>query len=292
MVQVLDIYMVVISQSVMALVEKVYGGGGGWGGVGEERFALFFTDENFELSHNEAGLLSMANAGKHTNGSQFFITLKATPHLDGKHVVFGKVVKGMDTVFCIEKQAGSEDGKPCCLVKIVDCREDDPSSDSYSSSSDSDSSPSNSSSSDGRRRRKKTSKTNSRRRGRKKRMGSDSSSDLETDSGISESDDDVAHPQESAPAAFINSLHDEIKSSEDPGVRVQLLKGTKVLAQGEVQVLVPEEVRGKVRGCEVSVLLDDTAGKPIEVIQGVREGALPVKMRVRVRVRVHVSVAR
>ncbi|KAF9609042.1 hypothetical protein IFM89_012482 [Coptis chinensis] len=102
-------------------------------------------------------------------------------------------------------------------------------------------------------------------------------SDLETDSGISESDDDVAHPQESAPAAFINSLHDEIKSSEDPGVRVQLLKGTKVLAHGEVQVLVPDEVRGKVRGCEVSVLLDDTAGKPIEVIQGVREGALPVK---------------
>ncbi|KAF9599340.1 hypothetical protein IFM89_036638 [Coptis chinensis] len=110
---------------------------------------------------------------------------------------------------------------------------DDSSSDSYSSSSDSDSSPSDSSSSDGRRRRKKTSKTNSHRRGRKKwdvrrerrrrrhnkrskrksKRGSDSSSDLETDSGISESDDDVAHPQESAPAAFINSLHNESSKS-------------------------------------------------------------------------------
>ncbi|KAK4048616.1 cyclophilin peptidyl-prolyl cis-trans isomerase Cyp2 [Microbotryomycetes sp. JL221] len=84
---------------------------------GKSIYGEKFADENFQLKHNKPGLLSSANAGPNTNGSQFFITTVVTSWLDGKHVVFGEVVKGMDVVKAVEA-LGSQSGKTKAKVTI------------------------------------------------------------------------------------------------------------------------------------------------------------------------------
>ncbi|XP_016724724.1 peptidyl-prolyl cis-trans isomerase CYP63 isoform X2 [Gossypium hirsutum] len=222
----------------------------GNGTGGESIYGGKFADENFKLTHDGPGVLSMANSGPNTNGSQFFITFKRQPHLDGKHVVFGKVIKGVEVLKKIEL-VGTSDGKPVQPVKISDCGETSESKnqDALGKAKDSDvSSSESSSSSDGRRhRRKKSAKRGKHQRGKKRKDGrrerkkgrqgkrskrkskwsSDSSTDSESEGTTtsSGSDDGKASLRRKKPISRSQPAEDE--SPQNIGLQRNKLKVTE-----------------------------------------------------------------
>ena len=106
------------------VIEEFMVQGGDPTGTGRGGPGYRFEDEiHYSLKHDKPGILSMANAGKNTNGSQFFITHVPTPWLDGKHTVFGEVVEGMDVVFSIPERDPNNINSPAVKIQSIDIME-------------------------------------------------------------------------------------------------------------------------------------------------------------------------
>jgi peptidyl-prolyl isomerase D len=88
---------------------------------GHSIYGMKFPDENFILNHDRPYLLSMANSGPDTNGSQFFITTSATPHLNGKHVIFGEVIENQNIIDILNQVNTNQEDSPIDNIKILNC---------------------------------------------------------------------------------------------------------------------------------------------------------------------------
>ncbi|KAA0067560.1 peptidyl-prolyl cis-trans isomerase CYP21-1 [Cucumis melo var. makuwa] len=109
----------IVSSFVIQGGDILYGDGKGYGSI----YGGTFAYENFRIKHSHAGVVSMVNSGPDSNGSQFFITTIKSSWLDGEHIVFGKVIQGMNYVYAIEGEAGTYSGKPRKKVTIANSRE-------------------------------------------------------------------------------------------------------------------------------------------------------------------------
>ena len=165
---------------------------------GESIYGGKFADENFELAHTGAGILSMANAGPNTNGSQFFLCTAKTDWLDGKHVVFGKVTKGLDLVKRMEA-TGTKSGAPTAEVKVIDCGEVKERDDGSGSGSNSDSDSDSGSSSSGESRRKRKRRKKEKKKAKKAAKKAKKAAKKAKKHGRSDPDD-AAEAAETAPA--------------------------------------------------------------------------------------------
>lgn len=175
----------------------------GNGTGGESIYGGKFADENFKLKHDGPGVLSMANSGPNTNGSQFFIIFKRQAHLDGKHVVFGKVTKGIEILKKME-QLGTADGKPTQPIKIVDCGEVSKAKSQYAVEKEkekrkkSTKSLTSDDSSDADKKLSRKRKTSSKDRRKRRRKYSSSDSDSDSDSYSSDSESDSSYSDSSS----------------------------------------------------------------------------------------------